>query len=106
MGLFDFFKKKPKFKIGDNVVCIDDRDHPIEFKKEYKILDIAKCGCKKDCYSYNVGIPVDNNVHCSDCRVVFPGRNIFWAEEHRFELMNTKKFLHGNFIYGKKKKRC
>lgn len=109
MGLLDFFKKKkePKFKIGETVICIDDRNHVIIYKQEYEILDINECGCKNDRYAYDIGLTTaeGNGTECTVCKVKLPGRDIYWIGEGRFKKKVMGKFLHGKFIYGKPKRK-
>lgn len=108
MGLFDFFKKKkePKFKIGETVVCIDDRDHAVTFRQEYIIIDICQCNCKGNRYAYDIGLTSHTLTHCYICKTDLPGRNIQWAGEFRFKKKEAGKFKYGNFIYSKPKKKC
>ncbi len=88
MNFFDFFKKqlKPKFKIGETVRCIDDRDHgDIKYGIKYKILDCIIC---YGIVAYDVGLRFnDTNTHTAlngDGKYPFPGAGIHWAGEFRF----------------------
>jgi len=83
---------EPKFEIGEEVKCIDDREHVIVFRKEYKVLDRMKvCSCG---WAYDVGLTITNtggtieHTNCDICNVEFPGRGIRWAGEFRFASKN------------------
>lgn len=82
--MFGWFKKNPKFKIGDLVRCIDDRDHIIQYGKTYKILDVNFQDCCNT-YSYDVGLTCSDFTKCT-CKKnsVIPGKGIRWAGEFRF----------------------
>lgn len=81
MNIFKFFKK-PKFKIGETIICIDDREHLVEYRKEYVVIDIQKC---KICgtFAYDVGIKYKIATKC--CNIPLAGKNIRWAGEFRFK---------------------
>lgn len=91
MGLFDIFKMKEQFKIGDGIICIDDRNWnktsqsiKLIFRKKYIIKDILifngdikiDIGCRFDNpkkYTYeNGGL------------IAIPGQGIHWAGHFRF----------------------
>ena len=80
----------PKFKIGDSVICIDDRVGPVGgpsvvYKKQYKILDFQICSCGK--VAYDIGLKNDelSGTRCSSCNSIFAGKQIQWCGEFRFE---------------------
>ena len=84
-------------KIGDTVICIDDRPWgkgkapDVIFKKEYKVLDIIKCKC--GCISYDVGLKKDSsNSNFTKCRCLeyLPGQTIHWAQSTRFARKETQ----------------
>ncbi len=78
------------FKIGDKVICIDDRGGdgipPVIYKKVYTILDIAycnKCGSR----AIDVGFKSyrDGYTRCDEDRCgTFVGKGIHWAGDFRF----------------------
>lgn len=93
---------KPKFKIGDKVICINDglirNQKPEDIntipsliykKKVYKVLDITQC---KICYSYAIDVGLINHndgfTQCLD-HYGFNGRKTHWASEERFELYKS-----------------
>ncbi len=90
MKFFDFFRKsvKPKFKIGETVRCIDDRDHGIncvKYGKKYKILDLI---IFENAVSYDVGLRFDDKTMYTHNTInsgnKIPGAGIHWAGEFRF----------------------
>lgn len=77
----NFFKKrKPEIKIGDIVVCIDDREWndceqtiDLVYKKAYKVLDINNCKCvNKDVFDIGSRF-IDKNGRtiCHECSNIF-----------------------------------
>lgn len=90
----NFFKKRnPEIKIGDIVVCIDDREWndceqtiDLVYKKFYKILDINKCNCKDE-NIFDIGSRFINKIdrsYCSKCNNILVGQGIHWAACYRF----------------------
>lgn len=82
----------PKFKVGDIVRCVDDRDwngqhNSINLKhgKTYKVYQIYKTPCCKT-YSIDIGcVLLDNGfTTCIPCKAKMSGVGIHWACESRF----------------------
>lgn len=90
--MFGWFKKKePEVKVGDIIICIDDRDWnnvnqslQLVFKKSYKVQDITRCKCGN---AYDIGCRfTDKNAHtrCFAENILFVGAGIHWAGHFRF----------------------
>lgn len=82
---------KPKFKVGDKVICIDDLNKKytlLKFRQEYTIDYVYVCNCGSP--SYDIGLmslaPPNRTVivEC-ECGKDIPGKNIDWCKESRFE---------------------
>jgi hypothetical protein len=86
-----FFGFGPKFKVGDIVRCIDDRNWnssinsiPLVYGKTYKVLDITYTKCC-NIYSIDIGCKMNNNSHTwCKCAKDMVGAGIHWAYEYRF----------------------
>jgi hypothetical protein len=100
-GLF----KKDKFKIGDNVICIDDRgwnesgnndtNIKLTYKKIYKIQDINKCKCGH--IQFDIGGRTKSNTHTGcGCKTQIPGKGIHWAGAFRFRKPTEQEELEFN----------
>lgn len=90
--MFDFIKRLfkkdygPKFKVGQKIKCIDDRNHVISFGKTYTVLAVTKTTCcKVYCYDVGIGCVVDRYTSC--CSGKIQGRGIHWCGEFRFAPM-------------------
>jgi hypothetical protein len=88
--MFGFIKKffnqnsAPKFKVGEKVKCVDDRNHKLIYGKEYTILDVVKTNCCK-VYCYDVGLIATETKYTScNCGNTIQGRGIHWCGEFRF----------------------
>lgn len=81
----------PKFKVGDIVKCIDDRDWnspensiPLVYGKTYKVLDVIYNKCC-GLYAIDIGCKFKNNAHTKcKCKKEMVGLGIHWAYEARF----------------------
>ena len=87
MGFKNLFKKNhgPKFKVGERIKCIDDREHSVVFAKVYVVINVLQIPCCGD-YCYDVGLVSRGNGHtrCGGCSADIPGHRIHWAAEFRF----------------------
>ena len=98
MSLLNLFKKKPKFKVGDTVKCIDDRnwngpatDIKLIFGKTYKILDITYTSCCNEMCLDIGGRFVDTKQFTvcgvGKCKhIEIQGMGVHWASSKRFAL--------------------
>jgi hypothetical protein len=102
MEIFNLFKKKeikPKFKIGDLIICVDDTglgncndiiDIPLIYKRVYQVKDIQRI---KDYFVIEFGSRFINEnkfTHDGDGNNI-PGRGIRWFSETRFRLADDKE---------------
>lgn len=89
MGWLSKGKRKAKFRVGDTIKCIDDRDHIVVFGREYVVLNVYQLTCCGD-FCYDVGLGIGDNesyTNCGDCNTDVPGRGVRWAAERRFALL-------------------
>lgn len=75
--------KGPKFKVGQKIKCIDDRNHDVVFGKVYTVLAVTKTQCC-NVYCYDVGISCKNDEYTSCSHGKIQGRGIHWCGEFRF----------------------
>ena len=82
---------KDEIKIGDTVICIDDRPFgngiapPVVYKQKYKVLDIQihECGNKV----LDVGFKLSDYhefIKCLNCDLHYAGKKIWWCGINRF----------------------
>lgn len=90
MIFFNFFRKhKDEVKIGDTVICIDDRPKttslaspPLVYMKSYIVKGIEICKkCKVK--AYDVGFKSNDFTRCH-CDMFIPGKGIHWCDSRRF----------------------
>lgn len=92
--MFNWFKKKEKIKVGDILVCIDDRDWghslpTLKYGEKYKVLNllVSPYGDKILCVDF--GSKIDSGelnqfINCAACKTEIPGLGIHWAKISRF----------------------
>jgi hypothetical protein len=106
MGFWPFNSKNSKddIKVGDTVICIDDRrwngctNIELSHGTKYKITSISK-----SCHgiSYDIGGRFNDRRHhttCTKCNKDLSGQGIHWAATHRFRKQTTEESYESNAI--------
>ncbi len=97
MSILDFIFGKKKddseIRVGDTVLCIDDRNlgdgkgvpPPLVYKQKYLVKGTIKCpSCNSKFIDVGLISISDKHTECNECNNNIPGKNIWWCNVIRF----------------------